>query len=178
MVTRESLEKYYSNMSTEDLVAIVERQSHFTEMALEVVYEELQNRDIDMLVPDFYAELREDHKISPLILHNYLTDLNFWYKPCMFVLLIPRFRYPIIREMNNGGFLLKAQQANYYLVTGCAGLFAGMVASVGAAGWLFLFVWLGSFFLAYLFDVVYNCSRLKRNLRKVITSGEIPWGLT
>nr|WP_294944795.1 hypothetical protein [uncultured Mucilaginibacter sp.] len=176
MITKESLTEKYQKMATDGLLEIANDKTAYTELANSVAFEELMRRKVP--VEEIKAYKPVLRRITRQTKDNCLIDLTFAQKLLyFFIMWFPKARYFYTPGFMPNGYILKDNQANYYLVLGFISFIIS--ASVGLSNGLaanFLAIWVGCFLLSYLFDSLFNKERQKKNIQKAVEMDELPWG--
>jgi hypothetical protein len=188
MPTEEELHEKYSQTATTDLLEIVNKKSDYTELAISVAHKELKARKVSAHEIKDYKSFEDPYK--ELWLKNCLFDLNFPQKAASYFLgMFNYFLGLIVKRLTVGirtgplyspnfkakGYLLKANQYNYYSVSGFSFFVIALIASQ-FSGSIFLIVWIAGFLISYLFDIGYNKQRQTDKLHKIMDKGELSWG--
>ncbi|QKJ30196.1 hypothetical protein HQ865_10620 [Mucilaginibacter mali] len=164
MVTEESLKERYANLDTAELLIIIADKGSFTPLAVSIAQLEIEKRGVSGDVIEQFEE--EFEKLNRLHPEDYLADLKVWHKVVFFIVWIPNFSSSIRRAVIGDGDILRAQQANYYMVTGFFSLFIAAGADSYLPGTWFPALWATAFLLVYLFDRGYNRKRQEHDIQK------------
>jgi len=180
MVDRESLQEKYAKMDTDDLLEITSNKTDYTELAVSVALEELKKRN----VPE--SEIKSHVSIlaynpDQKTIDNYFVDLNIFQKAVSYFLLvlfykmiIHRFyRYNAAPNLYEARYVLKTQQANYYMIAGIIFLIIGVVLSNTYKA-NFLIIWFSGFVISFLFDIGYNKNRQISQIQEKVDQGNDP----
>lgn len=177
-VTKEDLQEKYSQMETGNLLEITANKLDYTELAVSVALEELKNRKVSPENINNYKSVL-NYRPNDEHIENYLIDLNFFQKLGYYFLLVPLFKYRISysfsfkNDFRTNSYVLKSQQANYYVVVGVSFLIIAGISS-NVFNLSFLYLWLSGFVLSYLFDIGFNKARQINNIQEIITRGKNP----
>lgn len=116
MISREDIQKKYSGLSTNELLAIVRDEEGYTETAIFVANEELQKRNV---TEDQLHEFEERTKQSnAIILQKVSAELSIFQKCFFYFIWVPLLHFPIKQNLREDGFVLKVRQAGYYSLAG------------------------------------------------------------
>ncbi len=173
MVTKQDLEKRYSNLSNEELLEIIENKFSYTEIAVIVAFEEISKRKI---TEEDIIQFKEKKIIqfNELIKKNIFDDLSLFQKNLFFFIWIPYITFFFKRRFIDDDFELKLLQANYY---SWFGFITCMIITFGCTYLKLsdynLIFWLLTFPLAYYYDEKFNRENQIRKLKKMFpTSNE------
>ena len=158
MVDRESLQEKYATLNTADLLEITSNKPNYTELAVAVALEELKKRNIPEVEIKSYISVLA-YKPDQKTIDKYFVDLNIFQKLLNYSVIIPlikrRFRSSDDVSFLMDGYLLKDQQANYYVVAGVIFAIIGAILS-NVYNSSFLIVWLSGLVISFLSDIGYN----------------------
>ena len=161
MLTKEDLQKRYESLSNSDLLEIIDNKHQYTDMAVSVALSELAKRNVD---EEEIAKYKENQIIdfADTIDRNYIDDLSVWQKVFFFIFFIPIFHFAFKIGFRRDGYILKAQQANFYSITGFLSLLAINITifSLGFNDTFIMLGWAAVFFATLYIDL--NIRRKKR----------------
>lgn len=166
-MTKEELQKTYSNFSNQELLAIIDNKFKYTELAVTVALEELGKRNLsEQDIQDYKTE--QLNKVIKEINYNINDDLNLLQKNFFFFIWIPLITFPFKRNFIDDGYVLKLKQANYYSLLGFILLMIIVFFSVAfrLRTLTTLGIWILSFLIAYTFDDFFNRQQQIKMLRK------------
>jgi hypothetical protein len=168
-MTREELQKTYSNLSTQELLEIIDRKFDYTETALKIALDEISKRNIEEDdIKNYKTE--QVKKAEKFVAQNILNDLTIFQKNLFFFIWIPLITFAFKQNFKDDGYILKLKQANYYSWLGF--IFFMVVGLISAIYDLWnltsLGIWVLSFLIAYGFDELFNRKRQISRLRKLI----------
>jgi hypothetical protein len=188
MPTEQELEKTYSLMGTDDLLAMMVRREDYTGLAIDVATRELEKRQITPEEIKALPQTEDPYKL--LWIENCLVDLGVFQKAAFYFLWLPmliiyritiRFNYqPWWESFKTKGYILKGQQASYYRIMGFSFFLISIIVcgATNAPNYqlTLLMYWILGFGLVFLFDIGYNRQRLTNKLNDYKEAGELPWG--
>jgi len=173
VVTKNSLVEKYATLEKDNLLEIMSNRSDYEEVAVSVALEELKRRKVsDEEINHYVSKIA--YKPDQTTINKYFIDLNFFQKLASYFFIIPRYRYYFTMPFTTNGTVLKAQQANYYLVASVSFLIVGAI-SANLYLSLFLIIWPFGFIIAYLFDIGFNKGRQISDLRQKVDHGKNPF---
>jgi hypothetical protein len=177
MVTKETLQTQYAKYETEALLQIIAQDSGYTELAVSVALDELKVRQVSVEEIEASQEAIINEPDAEL-LENYLVDIGFFEKSGIYLFWFIWIRYMTRSLVFKGAkfvtdgdtYILKAQQRRYYALMGFCFMMVAMCAGsqIGSSAW---YVYFGGFFVAYIFDWLYNKDRRVRHLEEIMESG-------
>lgn len=164
-MNKEDLEKHYAELSTNELLEIVDRKFDYTELAVTVALAEISKREISDETLKEYKDLqisRAKETIRKII----IDDLKVGYKIFFFFIWIPLLNFPLKQNYRDGDFVLKLSQARYYSGLGFLFMmFTGLVSGpYNLSNLTAATIWFSSFLPAYTFDEFFNRKRLIQRL--------------
>lgn len=173
MVSKEQLETTYALLHTNKLLAMMDNQSDYTELALAVASAELTKRNVGDAEITLYEE--EQLAKAEVLVHKILYDeLSFLQKNLFYFLWFPILNFAFKMNFKQDGYLLKLKQANYYSLAGF-GFFmlAGILSPLlNISDFEALGIWILGFVVAYFFDQRFNRQRMIGMLQQVIKNKE------
>ncbi|MBP6127699.1 hypothetical protein [Flavobacterium sp.] len=173
MVTKEDLEKRYSNLSNSELLDIIENKFSYTELAVTVAIEEIGNRKVTEEEIKLYKE-KKVIEFNTLVQKNIYDDLSLIQKNLFFFIWIPYINFFIKRRFLDDEAELKLIQANYYswfgFITFAITTFIGNYLHLSDNS---IILWLICFPIAYYYDEYFNRQNQIRKLQRMFpTSNE------
>jgi hypothetical protein len=164
-MNKEDLEKQYAELSTNELLEIIDRKFDYTELAVTVALAEISNRVILEENLNEYKDLQLS-KAKESVRKIIVDDLKVGCKIFFFFIWIPLLNSPFKQNYRDGDFVLKLSQARYYsglgfLFTVFTGLLSGFY---GLSNLSALTIWFTSFLPAFAFDEFFNRKRLLQSL--------------
>ena len=165
MVTKEDLEKRYSNLSNHELMDILENKFSYTELSVSVAFAEISKRKIteDDIKTYKESQIQEAEKF---IKKNVVDDLSFLQKNLFFYLWIPFIGFILKRKFIDDEYILKLKQANYYSWFGFVSCFLSVLVESNLK-FPFLICWIFLFLMAYIFDESFNRQKQIKKLQKM-----------
>jgi hypothetical protein len=164
-MNKEDLEKQYAELSTNELLEIVDRKFDYTELAVTVALAEISKREISEETLKEYKDLQVS-KAKESIRKIIIDDLKVGYKIFFFFIWIPLLNFPFKQNYRDGDFVLKLSQARYY--SGLGFLFMMLTGLLSAfydlSNLTALTIWFTSFLPAFAFDEFFNRKRLIQSL--------------
>ncbi|MCR8556192.1 hypothetical protein KXD93_00980 [Mucilaginibacter sp. BJC16-A38] len=174
MVTRESLQKEYIKLETIDLLEIAANKVDYTKLASSVAKDELIKRQISEEEINGHEPIFT-HKNSSEILANYRADLRPWQKVIFYFIWVPRLRSLFTYNFQQGGYVLKSNQSNYYSVAGVLFCIIAVIIT-NNSDYSFFAMWPIGLAITYIFDILYNKQRQIDGLQKAVDEGkELKW---
>ncbi|RWY54176.1 hypothetical protein [Mucilaginibacter gilvus] len=161
MISKEQLESTYSSLPTNKLLAMMDRPSDYTELAIMVASAELTKRNVGDVEKTVYAEeqLKQTEISVQKILYN---ELSFLQKALFYFLWFPILNFAFKMNLRQDGYLLKLKQANYYSLAGFIFCMLGGILPVllNIADFIGMIIWILGFVAAYFFDERFNRQRI------------------
>lgn len=173
MISKESLQEKYSEMSAEELMNIIDNKFDYTDLAVTVAIEELAKRKpTEDDIKNYKDKIIES--FDTFISKNIEVDLNNFQKLFFYIIWFPIITYPIKANYRDGDYALKLRQANYYSLAGFISLVvAGLLSlPLEASNFLSFIMWFAFFIPAYLFDEYFNRQRQIKKLRELFKVDE------
>lgn len=169
----DELKEKYANLSTEELLEMLDNKFDYTDLAVSVALEELSSRKIS--TEDITAyKTAQVSKVVERIRRNIIDDLSLSQKNLFFFLWLPIITFPFKQNFREDGFLLKLRQATYYSLIGFTSFIAIGIASVSynLSTITSLAFWVLCFIPAYFFDEYFNKNAQIERLRKELSKEE------
>ncbi len=117
MITKEELQHTYSQMSSEELLAIIANQYNHTAMAVSIAQQELSGRNLTYTdVETFKSAITEKQEQDKN--NNTLEDLSLAQKIFFYFIWLPLLTFTFKRNFVDNGSLLKLKQVHYYSLMG------------------------------------------------------------
>lgn len=181
MITKEDLEEKYAKMETADLLEIMANKDNYTDLAISAATDELKNRKVpEEDIRNYKPVLK--YKPDEKTIENYFVDLNILQKALSYFLVIlfyklviSRFgnRFAVARNIYPARYLLKSQQANYYMVAGISFAIAAVISN-NVYPSTFIYIWVSGFIMSYLFDIGFNKQRQMNQIQEKFEQGQDP----
>lgn len=172
-MTKEELQKTYSNFSNQELLAIIDNKFKYTELTVTVALDELGKRNLsEQDIADYKDE--QVKMFTKFVNYNIHDDLNLFQKNFFFFLWFPLFTFPLKQNFREDGHALKIKQANYYSLLGFIfSIICGVIsAQFNLETLTTLAIWIVSFLIAYTFDEFFNRQKQIEKLKKLLSSEE------
>jgi len=167
MITKEELERTFSNMNNHELLEIIDRKFEHTELAVLVALQELSKRNLSE--DDIFAYKAEKvEKVNKFFRQNIIDDLNLIQKNLFYFIWLPFFTFPIKRNFIEDGCVLKLKQANYYSFLGLAAFIIVCIlnASYDLSLSISFALMVALFIPTYFFDEFFNRQKQIERLQK------------
>ncbi len=171
MITKEELQHTYSQMSSEELLAIIDNQYSHTSLAVSIAQQELSSRNLtEMDIQTFKTELQDKQEQD--ISENMLEDLSLAQKIFFYFIWLPLLTFTFKRSFVDHGSLLKLKQVHYYSLMG---FFAFIIVCIINAIYdpylsYSVTIVVALFVPSYLYDEFYNgrkqIERIERHIRE------------
>lgn len=164
-MNKEDLEKQYAELSTNELLEIVDRKFEYTELAVAVALAEISKREISEDTLKEYKDLQIS-KIKESFRKIIIDDLKVGYKIFFFFIWFPLLNFPLKQNYRDGDFVLKLSQARYYSGLGFVFMMlTGLVSGLyNLSDLTAVTIWFISFLPAFAFDEFFNRKRLIQRL--------------
>ncbi len=167
MPTQQELEEKYAQLTTAQLLIIVESGTDYTELAFEVAINELNRRQVSADEIQKYEEQKQ-HNLMVTIQKYTVDELTFWQKVLFYFIFVPLLASPFKLNYRQDGYALKLKQANYYNLCGFIGLMLAIFLSVlsNLNSFQAVVVWVTLFMPGYFFDERFNQQYLLKKLNR------------
>lgn len=164
-MNKEDLEKQYADLSTNELLEIVDRKFEYTDLAVAVALEEIRKREISEETLKEYKDLQIS-RIKESFRKIIIDDLKVGYKIFFFFIWLPLLNSALKQNYREGDFVLKLSQARYYSGLGFVFMMLAVLVSVryDLSTLTTGTIWFISFLPAYAFDEFFNRKRLIQRL--------------
>lgn len=159
MILREDIQKKYSGLSIDELLAIVREQEGYTEMAISVAQEELAKRNVtDDQVREFDERTDEANAVA---LRQAWEKLGIFQKCFFYFIWVPLLHFPVKQNLREDGYFFKVRQAGYYSLAGFIAFVITALVSVALdlSDWPALLVWVVLILPAFALDNFFNKKR-------------------
>ena len=170
-MTKDDLQKTYSNLSTYELLEIIDRKYDYTDLAITMAIEEISKRQVsEDDIRDYKAE--QLNKTRIFIRKNFLDDLSMVQKNLFYFIWVPFVNFALRQDFKDDGYILKLKQANYYSLAGLV-LFLGtglISAAFNFSIYTSLATWILGFLAAYSFDEFFIRRMQIERLKKLFES--------
>jgi hypothetical protein len=172
-MTKEDLEKQYAELSTNELLEIVDRKFDYTDLAVAVALAEISKRKISEETLKEYKDIQIS-RLKESARKILVDDLQVGYKIFFFFIWFPLLNFALKQNYRDGNFVLKLSQARYYSGLGFlfmmgTGLLSGLynLSNLSAVT-----IWFCCFLPAYAFDEFFNRKRLLQRWLSRNSEGE------
>ncbi len=169
MITKEELQHTYSQMSSEELLAIIDNQYNHIPMAVSIAQHELSTRNLTYTdIESFKSAITEKQEQDKS--NNMLEDLSLAQKIFFYFIWLPLLTFTFKKSFVDNGSLLKLKQVHYYSLMGFLAFIIVCIINAINDPYLSYSVTIvvALFLPTYLFDEFYNGHKQIERIEKFI----------